>query len=232
MDKWSFVLFGNQRISPVTLVITLAVIVGIAGVSTLVVGWCCSIIEIRDSSLIRIPTAIRKIDGHTWELHQHSTVGHDTFIMAVRGMLSFRDRSALWNSFTDEERSRLNEQLVAWQHELGLPTWACQGVDFEGSWPFWKKDAFGWPYRCVSRTREYSQQNKTLPFHPIWLGFFANTVTYSVILAFFVLIWQRCLQILRLRRSRCPVCSYILNARVLSGCPECGWGRPADASAE
>ncbi len=65
----------------------------------------------------------------------------------------------------------------------------------------------------------------TLPYLPIWHGFFFNTLFYALL--WFALFFS----ISRLRRGvhrlrgRCSRCGYQLHGGASTGCSECGWGR-------
>ncbi len=68
-----------------------------------------------------------------------------------------------------------------------------------------------------------------LPLNPIWLGFAINTVFYASILWLLTLVPFSARQMIRRKRGRCNKCGYDLRGDFTIGCPECGWGREAEA---
>ncbi|MFZ4576147.1 MAG: hypothetical protein ACOYN0_17315 [Phycisphaerales bacterium] len=111
--------------------------------------------------------------------------------------------------------------------------------------------AYGWPFRCLrssvrvpttpggggpvyqdqlmlSPTFRPSGLAASLPLRPIWTGLLGNT-------AFWLLAWgvwrhggARVRATARRRRGVCTECGYDLKGDYSTGCPECGWGRPAE----
>ena len=70
-----------------------------------------------------------------------------------------------------------------------------------------------------------------LPYQIIWPGFIINTHTYAAAWFLILLAARRATRTLvtrrRLLRGLCPACRYNLLGDFSSGCPECGWNRPA-----
>lgn len=86
---------------------------------------------------------------------------------------------------------------------------------------------FGWNGGAEPDDYQWSFM-RALPLQPIWLGFAANTLIYSVAFALFfwtgariVLLTPWC----RHRRGLCRRCAYDLRFEFDRGCPECGWNR-------
>ncbi len=68
-----------------------------------------------------------------------------------------------------------------------------------------------------------------IPLRPIFPGFAINTVVYAVILW---MLWSSPFKVRRMirnKRGRCIKCGYDLRGTSEGGCPECGWGREAEA---
>jgi len=129
-----------------------------------------------------------------------------------------------------------------------LPAWA--------SWPDPKEladyrtdlyVASGWPFKCAVASRSeldtgsnwrfamvlYDQtsgglfSSVVIPFGFRPLATAANIATIAGgLLLVFLLCWGTKYFQRRLR-GRCPACGYNLCGRLVSGCPECGWHRPA-----
>jgi hypothetical protein len=68
-----------------------------------------------------------------------------------------------------------------------------------------------------------------VPFRPIWLGLFGDTVLYAavwfVLWAVLVIPRRFVREVARFRRGTCIQCGYDLGYDFMSGCPECGWRR-------
>lgn len=77
------------------------------------------------------------------------------------------------------------------------------------------------------------QENKdiprALPYRPIWLGFAINTMLYASIIWLPTLVIFTASRFIRRNRGRCIKCGYDLRRGASVGCPECGWGREAEA---
>ncbi|MBX3405157.1 MAG: hypothetical protein KF869_00210 [Phycisphaeraceae bacterium] len=68
-----------------------------------------------------------------------------------------------------------------------------------------------------------ANEDYSLPYLPIWLGIFANTVTYFTMFLALSYGRRQLLSTLRRRRGLCPACAYDLRATPAgSPCPECG----------
>ncbi len=67
-----------------------------------------------------------------------------------------------------------------------------------------------------------------IPLQPIWTGFVANTFFYTFFC--YILYYGRgtARRIERRKRGHCIKCGYDLR-ETSGGCPECGWGREAEA---
>jgi hypothetical protein len=80
----------------------------------------------------------------------------------------------------------------------------------------WHHDSSGpgddWPYPI------------TLPFRPLWLGLFVDTVFYAVVVLMigaFASRWRKTRAARHLAAGTCPRCGYLIRT-VASRCPECG----------
>ncbi|MCC6678090.1 MAG: hypothetical protein IT436_13195 [Phycisphaerales bacterium] len=82
-------------------------------------------------------------------------------------------------------------------------------------------------------TRPLLAGPRRLPLEPVWHGLLFNTAVYAAVLgALEVGLSSIGAAQRRSRRERgyCPVCAYDLHGDFRSGCPECGWDRPATKS--
>ena len=77
-----------------------------------------------------------------------------------------------------------------------------------------------------------SNQMQTLtvvPYLPIWKGLIFNTLFYAALLWLLTLGPFDVRRMIRLKRGHCTKCGYDLRSDFEAGCPECGWGRKAEA---
>jgi len=141
------------------------------------------------------------------------------------------------------------DSMIAQRMELGgrvewseLPSWSRRYITH----PQTGASAFGWPLVCMSGCGytdldpengnpghwdgmaevELFGRRFVLPLDPYWPGLIINTLVFACgwLVLLSTIFWAR--STMRLRRGRCPVCAYDLNASVVPGCPECGWRRP------
>ena len=61
------------------------------------------------------------------------------------------------------------------------------------------------------------------PYRPIWSGLMVNTIFWAMIVASVRSIKRAYRHARRMRKGRCPMCSYELGFTFVDGCPECGW---------
>ena len=71
--------------------------------------------------------------------------------------------------------------------------------------------------------------DRHLPLRPIWSGFIINSFIYAAILGVMMFIASMANQHRRFKKGHCPKCNYELRSDYSTGCPECGWGREAEA---
>ncbi len=71
--------------------------------------------------------------------------------------------------------------------------------------------------------------DRYLPLRPIWSGLIINTFIYATIIWMMMFIASIMLQHRRFKKGHCPKCNYELRRDYSAGCPECGWGREAEA---
>ncbi|MCH8824765.1 MAG: hypothetical protein IH984_14800 [Planctomycetes bacterium] len=104
-------------------------------------------------------------------------------------------------------------------------------------WPLLSLEGAQWWYGA-NDTIKYFVFEAGLPFggfwewlllRPIWPGFAINTIFYSTILWLFTLGPFTVRRMIRSKRGLCIKCGYDLRGTSESGCPECGWGREAEA---
>ena len=120
------------------------------------------------------------------------------------------------------------------------------------SWRFRTDIGFGWPYAGMGYRRDQDHFRKTkqisygfdcspadytqteteelprvVPFRLLWPGFAINTFFYAAILWLPFAPFQL-RRHLRVKRGLCIKCGYDLR-KTSGGCPECGWGREAEA---
>lgn len=104
--------------------------------------------------------------------------------------------------------------------------------------------AQGWPFRCVSTTRAFTQTPTTVMKHtPLWgividdgrhrvvalrplpLGLAANTAIYAAAWAVPLTLIPITRRHLRTRKGLCPRCGYDVQRQFTTPCPECGHQR-------
>ena len=71
--------------------------------------------------------------------------------------------------------------------------------------------------------------DRYIPLRPIWSSFIINTIFYAIVLWLMMLFGATARRHSRLKNGHCPSCNYNLRSDYSSGCPECGWGREAEA---
>ncbi len=129
--------------------------------------------------------------------------------------------------------------------ELVTPGWLRHNPDADHKMMFGGV-AIGWPFRAFTMT-SYARlgppwtpttygaitiRGMSLPIHPIWPGFLANTLLYALAWLGLARLWRLRRAWLRTRKGLCPHCAYDLRADFTPGCPECGWRRaPSPTSA-
>lgn len=95
-------------------------------------------------------------------------------------------------------------------------------------WPFWSLTGGSFS-RDASRDSSYIHtavfviDGYGYPLQPIWSGFIANTMIYSLILWSAWLGIGRARKYLRRRRGLCSMCAYDLRGADHESCPECGF---------
>ena len=70
---------------------------------------------------------------------------------------------------------------------------------------------------------------RALPYRPIWPEIAINTIFYATILWLLTLGPFTTRRIMRHKCGHCIKCGYDLRGDSDGGCPECGWGREAEA---
>ena len=118
---------------------------------------------------------------------------------------------------------------------MGWPMRSLYGYRFYQSW----QDASRPPlnhYVCLSigpRDTHFTnpmQEERWLPYLPLWPGFAVNTALYPLIVWLFVRSVTTARYVSRGRFGRCPKCGYDLRGNLPGGCPECGWNREEAAA--
>ncbi len=66
-----------------------------------------------------------------------------------------------------------------------------------------------------------------IPLRPLMIGTLVNTLIFSAMLGFLLLLASGGRRLWRYERGRCPRCAYDLRRDFQSGCSECGWARHA-----
>lgn len=81
------------------------------------------------------------------------------------------------------------------------------------------------PSGFVSKIKVSSPLSKSvyLPYRPIWSGLMVNTIFWAMVVATVHSIKRAYRHARRMRKGRCPMCSYELGFTFKDGCPECGW---------
>jgi hypothetical protein len=105
--------------------------------------------------------------------------------------------------------------------------------------------ATGWPLRSfigyeswlasapAARTskgfllRDQATALRGVAWMPLPLGLAVNTLVFTIPALVVAVMLPRLRSRLRVRRGHCPTCRYDLRGNFATGCPECGWNRPA-----
>ena len=122
------------------------------------------------------------------------------------------------------------------------------GMVVHAGWPFvamyeqsWIDDTTSPSYKRIHRTSiGLSSETqgfapvitplRPLPLQPAMPGFLINTVIYATLLWLLALIPFTARRLIRRKLGRCIKCGYDLRGHTSGGgCPECGWGREAEA---
>lgn len=64
-----------------------------------------------------------------------------------------------------------------------------------------------------------------LPLIPIWRNLLFDALFFGSVWFFLLTLLYTLRRANRIRRGRCPECSYDLRKKFAGGCPECGWNR-------
>lgn len=209
------------------MLLSILVVLGVA--STLAVAWACAAwvnIYSVEGSLTSV-----KVRERVWETtHIQNRFGH-TRINFMRGSLYIDTETWTTWSDTDWDAPRVPGDHARHQQILtGWPwrAFRCERDAVEIRIPSKSINVggiAGHTQRGISLTPQISQEWNALPYDPIWLGLIANTITYGAV--WWIIIFGPFLLRKKIRRQRglCPECAYDLRGDLLSGCPECGWGR-------
>lgn len=102
--------------------------------------------------------------------------------------------------------------------------------DFESVKELSRAVELHWPWASEA-SRAKGSGEVMLPLEPIWSGFAANTLVYSALWYGMLFAPGMVRRWRRAKRGRCCACGYDLRGVLVSGCPECGWGRAPSADA-
>jgi hypothetical protein len=131
--------------------------------------------------------------------------------------------------------------------------WISRPLSDEVGAVYWREEAYGWPWPCLSLARVlYHQASEfeivdgiplssrpdrswdgpdgpkrvlAIPTKPYWPGLLGSWLVWTAALVALRLNYVVPRRMLRRRRGRCPRCGYDLQGDFDAGCPECGWNR-------
>jgi len=109
-------------------------------------------------------------------------------------------------------------------------------VHVQAGWPLWCLEGDVWfttyPYNseCIQDPIGIVKvgDNHLLPIRIVWRGIAINTIFYAALLWLLTLGPFTARRMIRRKRGRCIKCGYDLRGTP-DLCPECGWGREAEA---
>ena len=135
------------------------------------------------------------------------------------------------------------------RRELYIQPQRAQSIVYDSrGWPFltaWCEYRRDWPDPIQDRVHggiplDYEDRRggggisgqvplpRSIPFRPIWIGVFLNTVFYAIMAIAAIALVRKSRWLWRIHEDSCPACGYRLVGRMASGCPECGWNRPTN----
>lgn len=151
-----------------------------------------------------------------------------TVFGAPNGSMSARDldtwSARLFPRWGDWAYRVTSEQGARRVYAAGFPLRSFAGYDTGAhvSFSFPKPAA---PFRQVGFLwRDRSSPIRAVVYMPLALGATVNSLVYATPLAA-VAFLPMLRRSIRVRRGRCPQCTYDLRSDFAPGCPECGWGR-------
>ena len=182
---------------------------------------------------------------------------HDGDSLKIKSLKSFG--SEYLHSSVRDRRSNRPPKEEFWLSSLDWSQLRRRGFDeLDHIWITRSEGAHGWPLYCLRWSRDYRnikggfqighpsmfqhsyktrnssshasfQTYTVVPFLPIWKGLVLNTLLYAAILWLLILGQWTLHRMLRRKRGCCIKCGYDLRGDTSQGCPECGWGREAEA---
>ena len=136
--------------------------------------------------------------------------------------------------------------------ELRATNWYSRDGQIQSGWA--QVVEAGFPLRCFHGTRMSNEKvqrgngtwpppspiyrkavaksqmkDRIIPFLPRWPELVINSIFYALIIFALIQIVRFGRMARRRYRQQCPLCAYDLRGDLSSGCPECGWGREAEA---
>lgn len=100
---------------------------------------------------------------------------------------------------------------------LGYNSWMVNDPLGDSGWHF----SWYWSFDVTRRRRTATIH---LPFTPILSGFAIDTLVFAAVFAIVLNGWRRIIRTRRLKRGRCPDCSYPIGTSAV--CTECGRALP------
>ena len=197
------------------------------------IGW---LLSLSNSGMIASDGELYLIeqDGDAWAVAVRSARG-------VREILAHRmpDDDPLVAIMQMDERTSAPSEIVEFtmsvEQEVSITVHRSTGWPVVSTFLVWEvrgpeatlATKWGICLRC-----EDSENMLAVPLGPLLPGLFYNVLLYYAVIVSAVYGTRLLRDRARRLANLCPECRYSLGNLDTPGCPECGWGRSADASAD
>lgn len=129
-----------------------------------------------------------------------------------------------WSTIRSGESDFWHEEAYGWPFRL--LAFRIRGQEVEGAVGFgsWRVDTFSIDGRSLKMDKTGLVREHMVPFLPIWQGFLANTIVFTLLLLVPEFIIHLVVRRYRRMQQMCIDCGYPRKGLPTSKCPECGRG--------